>query len=162
MLNLNKKEVRELSYQFGGSWCDCIHQVIEKITPALVAGYCVNKEFPEQHAPFRDETGVRYGYFLGKKTKQVVVDDKEVETQYRLVAGFGDYTNRAKETLQSCLTAICAIAEFERRPAQDVARDVIAADASMAPAAPEEILQERLGLPISEGARRYQQSEWSP
>lgn len=154
---LSEREVYDLAAQFGGQWCSCIHQVVSRIRPVLVAAYCEMQEYKKQHPVIRDSSGVRYGYYLKDKTEVRSVDGREETKQFKLIAGFGDFNRRPYETLQSCLKAISAIAEFERRSPQEVANDVIDADEKQAPEIPDKEEDERGGPPISEGSKRYYQ-----
>lgn len=157
-MKLDKFETADLAHQFGGQWCDCIQKVIGPITPTLLASYCIEKEYRQQHAPLRDEAGVRYGYFLKNKVETRTIQGEQIEKEYKLMAGFGEYTGRPFETLQSCLKAITNIAEFERRPPQAVAEDVLNADISLAPPVPEEETEQRGTSAMNQGARRHVQT----
>lgn len=158
MSQLSRHEIQTLSTQFGGEWCNCIQNVILDITPELLAAYCESKKYPEQHKVIRDESGVRYGYFLANKVESRTVQGETVEKQFKLMAGFGDYKLRPFETLQSCLKAIHAIAEFEDRSPQTVAEEVILADPQLAPTIPKDQNDERPNGPINAGAKRYIQT----
>lgn len=157
-MEMNRREIAELAHQFGGQWCDCIQKIIEPITPPMVAAYCVSKGYKQQHDPLRDEAGVRYGYFLKNKVETRTIQGEQIQKEFKLMAGFGEFTNRPYETLQSCLQAITAIAEFEDRSPQRVAEDILASDVTLAPAPPEEVISEEPSSPMSRGARRYVQN----
>jgi hypothetical protein len=126
--------VPTLEEQFGGTWCSCIHKVIEELTPKKLAVYCIEKGYKEMHKPSEDELGIRYGYYLRTETQLTRVGDDELKKDINIAAAFGDFFQRDYESLKSVLIAIQKIATFEERFAQEVSEEVVGCDESKAPA----------------------------
>jgi hypothetical protein len=121
---------------YGGSWCGCIDKIVDDITPAKVAAYCIGKKYPAQHPPHQDDISIRYAYYLKTIVEHTVVSDKhEIDRERRIITACGDFKDRPYETLKSCLDAIIKLSEFEERPAQEIAEEIAKADESLVPEA---------------------------
>lgn len=130
---ITKEQFDGLAGKYGGAWCDCIQDVLKLLNPTKLSAYCIEKNYRPIHPPTKDESGIRYAYFLTSWQTQTTVGAEEVKKDYNITASFGEYNYRPFDSLQTCLEAIARIAWFEQRSPQDVARDVIVCDESKAP-----------------------------
>lgn len=118
---LKDHDVAKVAEKLCVGWCTCVTSIIKKLTPRALASYCEMMGFEPFPGAISDETGTRWTYLLRKEN---VMRDGKPAVANR-VAGFGEFNEYPKNSLESCLEAVISISKYHGGDPKQIVEEIV-------------------------------------